>query len=111
VIEFDYVPAHFRFVHDGEERILPALEGEKLGRWHARYAGDKMAGLDAMMEAAEAGNLPSLLEAHSMTMDAMVDALVAYDATGALGGKEWLEEHLDPRQLLLILHRIQVAHA
>jgi len=111
MIAFDYIPAHFRFVHDGDERILPALEGEALGRWHARYAGDKMAGLDAMQEAAHGGDIRGALEAASLTTDAMVDALVAYDHTGVLGGRGWLRRNLTGEQLHLILKGIQAAHA
>lgn len=30
---------------------------------------------------------------------ALLDLILAYDRTGALGGREWLEEHADPAEL------------
>jgi hypothetical protein len=35
----------------------------------------------------------------TVTMSAFLDLVVAYDRTGALGGREWLEEHADAQQL------------
>lgn len=35
----------------------------------------------------------------SASLDTILDVVVAYDTTSALGGREWLEEHADPSQL------------
>jgi len=34
-----------------------------------------------------------------LTQEAILDIVLAYDRTNALGGREWLEEHADPAQL------------
>ena len=34
-----------------------------------------------------------------VTTEGLLDLVVAYDRTGALGGREWLEEHADAQQL------------
>jgi hypothetical protein len=34
-----------------------------------------------------------------ITLGGLLDLVVAYDRTGALGGREWLEEHADPMEL------------
>jgi hypothetical protein len=34
-----------------------------------------------------------------VTLAGLLDLVVAYDRTGALGGREWLEEHADAQQL------------
>jgi hypothetical protein len=34
-----------------------------------------------------------------VTLGGLLDLVVAYDRTGALGGREWLEEHADPAEL------------
>lgn len=111
MISFDYVPAHFRFTLDGEERILPALEGELLGRWHARYASASIGGRELVNEAVAARDLRGVVEASQLGIDALVEALIAYDTTGVFGGRDWLEANLTEEQLILILRRIQRAHA
>jgi hypothetical protein len=35
----------------------------------------------------------------SVTLTSLLDLVIAYDQTGALGGREWLEEHADPAEL------------
>ena len=35
----------------------------------------------------------------NLTTDALLDLAVAYDRTGALGGREWLEENADPAEV------------
>ncbi len=35
----------------------------------------------------------------SITLTGLLDLVVAYDRTGALGGREWLEENADPAEL------------
>jgi hypothetical protein len=37
------------------------------------------------------------------TAERLLDLIVAYDRTGALGGREWLAEHADPAQLHAIV--------
>jgi hypothetical protein len=35
----------------------------------------------------------------AVTLTALLDLVVAYDRTGALGGREWIEEHADPAEI------------
>jgi hypothetical protein len=81
---------------DGLERTLPALSGRAFGLWqqefghvHARSASDRR---------------------HGAALDGLVDALVAYDLTDSIGGREWIRVHLDEAQLVSILERIAAVH-
>jgi hypothetical protein len=35
----------------------------------------------------------------NLTVDKLLDLVIAYDRSGALGGRDWLEENADPAQL------------
>lgn len=35
----------------------------------------------------------------NLTLDALLDLALAYDRSGALGGREWLEDHANPHEL------------
>ena len=41
----------------------------------------------------------------------MIDALLAYDRRSVLRGRDWIERNLTTEQVVLILQRIQAAHA
>ena len=109
-MKFDYESdaGGFRVVVAGEERVLPELAGDDLSRWHARYA---RAYLNLLGAAASSESIDDFLQANEVGIDDMLDALMAYDRTGALWSRDWIEDHMTDSQLLLVLRRIQHAHA
>ena len=48
----------------------------------------------------------SLLGFARFTQQAILDAVVAYDRSGALGGRDWLAEHADPAQLYIAFRQM-----
>lgn len=62
--------------------------------------------IQAMLEAVGKDNLGAprgqdLAELGQLPLRAMLDAVVSYDRTGALGGRTWLEENADPEQIYI----------
>lgn len=84
-----------RFTFGGEERTCPTLKLKASREWLKSAAG----------------RLPLLLEALGLDSDMQqsafvdfsyetgLDVICEYDVTGALGGREWLEDHADPAAL------------
>lgn len=96
-----------RFTFGGEERTCPTLKLRASREWLKGAAG----------------RLPLLLEALGLDSDMQQAAFVdfsyetglevigEYDVTGALGGREWLEDHADPAELydaLRLMGRVAV---
>jgi hypothetical protein len=99
-ITFDYDPAArcFRLVVGASEAwTIPELQGDDLRRWHVRVG-------DVFNRLADGGSTDAALEG-------AIDALLAYDRTSALGSRESVENTLTKGQVVLILQRIQAAHA
>jgi hypothetical protein len=114
--DFDERARVFRFTFDGgPERAMPILEGDELGRWNRRYAALYLGFLDKSEQAEKAGDVPAvvhaIVNANNEVIEDGVDALIVFDRTGALGGRDWIREHLDPSQLVLMLQRIARAQA
>ena len=92
----DVLAGVLRIAVGGVEKLVPTLPIRATREWQAglasgepRFAPDDAADWTAV-EASEFSGL---------TLDVILDIVVAYDRTGALGGREWLEEHADPAQL------------
>ena len=97
---------------NGRERLVPDLPGADRSRWVAAYAATMAAGKDALDAASHGADSEAgitSLRASSRLMHRLVDALVAYDVTKVLGGREWIEAHMTPEQLVLTLRRIAQA--
>jgi hypothetical protein len=109
--DHDQTSHRFRLVVDGEERTMPELGGEELSRWLPRLGRVIGKGASAITDAEAAGDLVGTLRADMETQEDLIDALMAYDRTGELGSRDWVETHLTDEQLLLILQRIQAVHA
>ena len=73
-------------------REVPTLKAKYIGKWGALFAvaGDGPIG-DWTMD--------DVVTFSEGSVERLVELVVAYDVTGALGGREWLEEHADPAQL------------
>lgn len=51
-------------------------------------------------------SVESLMGLGAFAHEALLDAIVAYDRTGALGGREWLTENADPEQLYIAFRQM-----
>jgi hypothetical protein len=80
----------------GVEKIVPTLPIRATREWQALLS-EKLGGFGVVMAAEQS---PATLAAFgSLSLDTILDLVVAYDRTDALGGRDWLEEHADPAQL------------
>ncbi|HEV8546197.1 MAG TPA: hypothetical protein VGQ64_07870 [Candidatus Limnocylindrales bacterium] len=89
--EFDVVKRGFRAIIDGVERFVPALRAREGKAWQARFGEIVFAAMN--LDVAKGDQLMAAVG------DAITDAVLAYDAKGALGGRDWVEEHMDTRQV------------
>jgi hypothetical protein len=91
--EEDAVTRVLRISVGGVVKTMPTLPIKHIAEW------SKM--LDALTPSADALGDPSegFTTIAKITMSSLLDLIVAYDRTGALGGREWLEENADPAEL------------
>lgn len=108
VFEHEPDQQRFRLVVDGEEYIIPELDRDHLRHWLHRVGRDTVETLDAI---AASDDLVTQITANWDGVIAYIDAVMAYDHTGVLPSRAWVEEHLTSEQLILIVRRIQAAHA
>lgn len=72
----------------GREKLLPPLSIRANREWKARVAAAVGERWVAFGQADDYGRVVGLVAGLT---DPMVDLLLAYDTTGALGGREWIE--------------------
>jgi len=111
-ITFDYDETHeaFRFSLDGEARpLIPRLEGSEVKDWIANYT--RVYTWLAQEQPRMRESFDELMRVEHTTEEGLLDALLAYDQSGALGDREWLVENLTVEQLILMLQRIARVHA
>ena len=82
---------------------MPTLKARWLPEWAVLFARPK-GKPKALDEWTDRDADEALLSAK--TVDRVIDLIVAYDRTGALGGREWLEENADPSQLKAALDQM-----
>lgn len=110
-ITFDYdeTGEAFLFTLDGESPPpVPALEGWVLKEWIVQYA---KVYTTLAEERPRIASMDDMMRVENVTEDGLLDALMAYDRTSALGSRDWLENNLTVQQLMLILQRIVRVHA
>ena len=92
----DVLAGVLRIAVGGVEKLVPTLPIRATREWQAGLASgeSRFAPDDAVDWTADEAS-----EFSRLTLDVILDIVVAYDRTGALGGREWLEEHADPAQL------------
>ncbi|HSW41752.1 MAG TPA: hypothetical protein VLM76_04515 [Patescibacteria group bacterium] len=80
----------------GTEKRVPTLPMRASAEWQETL-GAQLAGFGRSLSADQSAD--SLVGFARFTQGAILDAVVAYDRSGALGGRDWLAEHADPAQL------------
>ncbi len=93
----DVIAGVLRIAVGGVERIVPTLPIRATREWQ-----------ESISKGPEGFTVPvsdddwtasTVADFSGLTIGTILDVVVAYDRTGALGGREWLEEHADPSQL------------
>lgn len=92
--EEDVVSGVLRITIDGAVRLVPTLKAKYVAEWAARLTAGEP-GEKALVD----WTVNDTATFGAETVSRMLDLIVAYDRTGALGGREWLEEHADPAEL------------
>ena len=96
----DVLAGILRIPVGGVEKQIPTLPIKASREWQSLLA-DKLGGFG--MALASDQSLASISAFASLSLDTILDLVVAYDRTGALGGREWLEENADAAQLYAAL--------
>ena len=83
----------------GQARNLPVLSIERNREWKKVYN----ATVSELGGDAESDDFDAVVDLLSGAIDKMVDLLIAYDETGALGGREWIDKHATDREVYELL--------
>jgi hypothetical protein len=87
----------------GIEKRVPTLPMKASAEWQEALG----AGLGEFARNLSADqSADSLMGFARFTQQAILDAVVAYDRSGALGGRDWLEENADPAQLYIAFRQM-----
>jgi hypothetical protein len=92
----DILAGILRIPVGGVEKAIPTLPIRASREWQ-RLITEKVGGFGAVMSAQQTPEALGALA--NLSLDTILDLVVAYDRTGALGGRDWLEENADPAQL------------
>ena len=92
----DVIAGVLRISVGGVEKIVPTLPIKATREWQTALGTGPSRFTPKDMDdwtTADATDFSSL------SIDTILDIVTSYDRTGALGGREWLEENADPAQL------------
>ena len=93
----DVLAGVLRIAVGGVEKTVPTLSLRASRDWQ-NALGKRPSGF-SVAPANDDWTLANVSEFSNIAIDTLLDIVVAYDRTGALGGREWLEENADPTQL------------
>ena len=97
----DILAGVLRIAVGGVEKQVPTLPIAANREWQERLSSGP--GAFKMPVKDDDWTAAMVAEFTGLSTDALLDAVVAYDETGALGGRDWLEQHADPAQLYAAL--------
>ena len=105
----DVLAGVLRIAVGGVEKLVPTLPLRATREWQAQIAKGP-SGFSVPVDSDD-WSASAVAEFSGMTLDTVLDIVVAYDRTGALGGRDWLEENADPAQLhAAALQMMEVAY-
>ncbi len=93
----DVIAGVLRIAVGGVEKIVPTLPIKASREWQLKIAAGPSAFTAPVSD--DDWTAATVEQFTGLTLDAILDVVVFYDRTGALGGREWLEENADPAQL------------
>ena len=100
--EADVASGVIRITINGTERVMPTL---KIGPFEDEWLPSQK---DMIQGLFEADREPADL--FKLGMSTLLDAIVAYDKTGALGGRDWLRNNADHNDLHKLVRMIWQRH-
>lgn len=101
----DVLAGVLRISVGGVEKLVPTLPIRAAREWHEANASRPGKGLLSPVNLEDW--TPNDVSAYNTrSVEVVLDMLVEYDKTGALGGREWLEEHADPAQLRIAIDQV-----
>ena len=83
----------------GFVREVPTLKAKYVGSWAEQVLLMDQEGHAVKIKPLEDWTAFDVAQLAGPALDRVIELIVAYDRTGALGGREWLEENADPPQL------------
>ncbi len=107
-IRYDAEPAGFNVRLAARSTFLPALAAAELAAWQRATVhsvvtsfGGVCQRLTPMPRHVREGLavLAPIVDALDATNDVIISAVVAYDRTGALGGRAWIEKHMTEQEV------------
>ena len=90
----DIATGVLRFSVGGVEREMPTLKARWVGEWSTLLNDPGGTG-----KPLDEWTMEDVAGLSGRTVDRLLDLVVAYDRTSALGGREWLADNADPAQL------------
>jgi hypothetical protein len=101
----DVAAGILRVTINGAEKLLPVLRIRAEREWKAGLRDVFSRKLPDLEDGKPVG-LERLGEFSNLTVDAVLDVVVSYDTTNALGGRDYLEEHALQAELMTVLRLI-----
>jgi hypothetical protein len=93
----DVLAGVLRIAVGGAEKLVPTLPIAATREWQ-KSLGHGASGFDVPVSDDD-WTAAKVAEFSGLSIDTILDMVVSYDRTGALGGREWLEANADPSQL------------
>jgi hypothetical protein len=100
--EEEVLSGQISVVIGGERRSLPTLKIRAAREWKTKL-GERLPALFKV-------DRDSIVDLFGIASDSLFDILVEYDTSNALGGRDWLEEHLDDGEVYHIVRQIIDVH-
>lgn len=95
----DVAAGILRIAVGGTVREVPTLKAKYVGAWAEQVLLVDATGKAVRIKPFEEWTAFDVAQLAGPALDRVIDLIVAYDRTGALGGREWLLENADPPQL------------
>jgi hypothetical protein len=92
----DVLAGVLRFTFGGVEKVVPTLKIREVRDWQRRVTAE-VPWLESAIH--EDGAIDHLGDFVDESLDKLIAFVIAYDVSGALGGREWLEANADPSEL------------
>ncbi len=107
-IRYDTEAAGFQVRLANRSAFMPALTAAELAAWQRASVHAVVTTFDSIRQTLTPpprhvreglAVLAPIVDALDATREVLVSAIVAYDRTGALGGRAWIEKHMTEQQV------------
>jgi hypothetical protein len=106
LVAFGYIPCQF----ESETKLLRTRKLRSAREWKQRFA-QEMGSTIASFELGEgADSVAAIAALGNLGSEVILNLVVEYDTSGSLGGREWLEEHADDREVYAVLRAVLDVH-